>query len=195
MTYSPKLLTSFVLIIFCITSLSCSGPEIAKTYLTFGDYEKDVTKHKKLWGGYKYQQEYILLMDVFLYDGLLLVPLTDKRCLGLGDHGAPASVQQYEEYINKHGRWPNIIGIVSSGTKIKCVELREHGSMWWDSSYFLVLAEIMDGPYEGRMVEISDISKASDDDKMKEIHYLRPKKLKPDIRILRELEIDPIALK
>lgn len=187
MRNSLKLLTSYVFILLCTISILGCHP----AYQDIGAYDKDVTKHEKLWGGYKYQQEYTLLMDVFLRADsnesnpmLLLTPPGGDRYLGLWS--GPYSVQDYEENKELWER-SRIIGIVSSGTKIKCVELREHGALLWGSSLD-IYAEILDGPYKDKVVNIHDISKIVDYDKS-------PMTFKPDIRILRELEIDPIAVK
>ncbi len=145
-------------------------------------HNKDVTQKEDYWGGYEFGQRHELLMDVFIEQvkdwsdrSVLTPPSQLPQCAGL--YSAPNSITEYQE---KPGDWPEVVGIVSAGTQLKCKMLRKHGTLMWGSS-ITIFAEILDGPYKSQIVDIDDLSTMID----KEYRGCILKK--PDPRILREV--------
>ena len=145
-------------------------------------HNKDVTQKEEYWGGYKFGQRYELLMDVFLEqvkdwsERLVLTPPGQlHQCAGL--YSAPETVSEYKE---NPGGWPEVVGIVSAGTQLKCKMLRKHGTLMWGSS-ITIFAEILDGPYKSQIVDIEDLSTMIDKE------YRGCILDNPDPRILREV--------
>lgn len=153
-----------------------------------GAYEKDVSNRQDLWGGYTKGQRYILLHDVFLrkedlgfkyriYAGVPLQELVRGNCFLL--YCAPETIEAYAESPD---RWPLIIGIIKSGTEIECTKVLGWGTLMWPMSH-AVYATIIDGPYAGKLIDISDLSCTRDDCKGNYVSY-------PNPRLLKETESD-----
>jgi hypothetical protein len=145
-------------------------------------HNKDVTPKEDYWGEYKFGQRYELLIDVFLeqandWSSRLVLTPPGQLPQGAGLYSAPNSITEYQQ---KHGDWPEVVGIVGTGTQLKCKTLRKHGTLMWGSS-ITIFAEILDGPYTGQIVDIDDLSTMIDKEYRGIILY------KPDPRILREV--------
>ena len=123
----------------------------------------DVSDHQEWWGGYKYEQKYVLLTDVFLLSDntkkFFLVP--DKSVLRYaGIKPAHESVTDYRNSPKKieqvfEDEWKDtlgnkILGVVDAGTKIQCVHLEKLNgfSICWDFENDIeIYGEILDGPF------------------------------------------------
>ena len=148
-------------------------------------HDKDITQKDQYWGGYERDQIYELVTDVFLEleedwsKRLMLVPPAriERR--------APlwSAPQTIAEYKSNQQNWPQVVGIVNTGTRIRCTKLRKYGSLLWGSSIY-VFAEILDGPHKGKTVDIDDISA------MVRKEYRRCILNKPDHRILKKVEVN-----
>lgn len=145
-------------------------------------HNKDVTTKEQYWGKYKYGQEFEIKTDVFIKqvddwsERLVLTP-EGQLPQQAGLYSAPNSVAEYHR--NPDG-WKNIVGVLNSGTQIKCKMIRKHGTTLWGSS-ITTFAEIMDGPHKGKIVDIDDMSELSSK-KYRGIIFR-----KPDTRILKEV--------
>lgn len=145
------------------------------SYFFYGclNFKTDVTDDEKLLGGYDKNKEYIILRDIFLQsdssglsgDRLILIPESSfKRCLGR--HAtAPKSIEQYrnnpeEATKTEYGKIP-VIGIVTKGTKLKLSRIeRNMGLNWFYGTHdsLTPFAKILTGEFEGKEVDITDIS-------------------------------------
>jgi len=150
---------------------------------SFGEFNNDVTNKQKYWGGYEKDRVYELLKDVFLQveqDRWGEEDYSTKHVLATPEiinyYNSPPSVTVYRAHPK---RYPNVIGVVSSGTKIRCTKLLHHGDLLW-GSIIVYFAEILDGPFKGYLVEIDDISQVANNN--------GPKILKPELRFLRKIE-------
>ena len=137
-------------------------------------FSKDISYRKECWGGYEYNQEYVLLKDVFLLTDdtkkFFLVP--DSSVLrSCGIKSAPKSIKEYRNNPNQIGKvfedeWKDTtgnkaIGVVDAGTRIKCVRLEKISgiSIWWGyENYLDVYGEIIDGPFADFEVNLQDVS-------------------------------------
>lgn len=141
-----------------------------------GEYDKDVTNNKKYWGGYVPNQEYKLNVDLFLNDVsrddqkfVAIVPPDSYRQCG-GFYSSPNTVA---EYLDNPNRWPSTIGVIEEGTIINCTMIRKTGTWLWPESVH-VWGEILNGPYEGVIVTLVDISS-----------YMENGRYSPDERFLK----------
>lgn len=127
---------------------------------------RDISHLRERWGGYRYLGLYTLNIDVFWSvdeeaiapSKSVLVPpreATQGKCDLL--YSAPFSISEYYEEIDK---WPDVQGIVAAGTRIQCIKLINYIPVeivdW--SGIIYMHARILDGPYSGKEVEISDLS-------------------------------------
>ena len=137
-------------------------------------FTRDVSHHKEWWGGYVYEQEYVLLKDVFLLtdntEKYFLVP--DKSVFRYaGIKSAPESVEDYRNSPKKieqafEDEWKDtignkILGIVDAGTRIKCVRLEKLNgfSIWWGFENGIeIYGKIIDGPFTNFEVNMQDVS-------------------------------------
>jgi len=125
-------------------------------------HRRDVSDQPEYWGGYTRGATFELLQHVFAHktvDSLELTPvagpLSDSKPSG---HGTiPRSV---EEYQMKPTQWPDLLGVVCSGTRLETIGVEE-----WSSSGFRrytaqvrLKAKILDGPFTGLSVDITPLS-------------------------------------
>ena len=145
-------------------------------------HNKDVTKKEQYWGEHQLGQQYELKMDVFIKqvddwsERLVLTP-EGQLPQHAGLYSAPNSMAEYDSNPKS---WLDVVGVLNSGTQIKCTMVRKHGTMLWGSSV-TTFAEIMDGHHKGIVVDIEDISVLSSK-KYRGIIFR-----KPDPRILKEV--------
>lgn len=168
------------LIVLC---LACS--------LLMGCYNitTNVSDNAKLWGQYEFGKEYILLIDVFLRKDVG----SKKKDLALvppgafeGEPGrsrlliAPSTVQDYQSDPMKATSAigeDKIVGIIKAGTIIRCALLQKHeGASLWFGSYKTLspYAEIVNGEFVGKMVNIHDLSITSEE--INGVYTYRPDK-------------------
>jgi hypothetical protein len=142
------------------------------------DYTSNVSSKPELWGEYKYQRNYVLLRDIFLqrssqgmapHGRYVLVPEAslDRGC---GRHeSSPNTIAEYEKNpraasIVKSGdnEYPiDVVGIVRKGTRLRTSRLDKHTGISWFYGHVETLtpyAEILDGQFAGKEVDITDIS-------------------------------------
>ncbi len=128
-----------------------------------GEYEKDISHKKELWGGYARGQRYILLHDIFLqkeelgfkyriYAGVPPRELVGNNCPL--DYSAPNMI---EVYLHSPEQWPLMIGIIKAGTEIECTKILGWGTLMWPMSH-TVYATVKDGTYTGKLIDICDLS-------------------------------------
>lgn len=130
-------------------------------------FTSNVSTSEELWGGYKYQHNYLLLRDVFLkrsYQGmacpgrLVLVPESSLKGHPGRHESSPDTISTYK--ANPHRDF-FIVGIVAGGTRLRTIRLDKHAGFNWFYGHVEELtpyAEILDGPYAGKKVDITDIS-------------------------------------
>jgi|OpeIllAssembly_1097287.scaffolds.fasta_scaffold964903_1 hypothetical protein len=142
------------------------------------DYTSNVSNNADLWGEYKYQRNYVLLRDVFIqkssqgmapHGRFVLVPEASfgRHC---GRHeSSPKTIAEYEKNpraaaIVKSGEYEfpiDVVGIVRKGTRLRTSRLDKHTGFSWFYGHVETLtpcAEILDGQYAGKKVDITDIS-------------------------------------
>ena len=107
-------------------------------------HNKDVTQKEQYWGEYKYGQEYELLMDVFIKqvddwsERLVLTP-EGQLYQHAGLYSAPNSVAEYHDNPEA---WVDVVDVLNSGTQIRCMMVRKHGTIMWGSSitqYYIII--------------------------------------------------------
>lgn len=127
-------------------------------------FTKDVTQDEKLWKYYQQNNIYELKVDTFwcfrnnespVPTQSILVPPKNKT-KGKNDllYSAPQSVYDYKI---KQDQWPDVKAIITAGTKIQCNKIVEYKPLGYINSYY-IYAKIINGPYSGHEVEISDLS-------------------------------------
>lgn len=128
-----------------------------------GEYEKDVSNRPQLWGGYSKGERYVLLHDIFLEEEEFPMKMrkyaaaVPKNLTGGNyflHYGGPDTIQ---EFLEKKEQWPEIIGIIKAGTQIECTKVLGWGTLTWPMSHG-VYATILDGPYAGKLIAITDLS-------------------------------------
>jgi hypothetical protein len=147
---------------------------------------RDVTDQDILWGEFRRGGVYTLKYDFFLQEtdsawGERLCLSRSKPLPGSGD--AP-SIREYE---NEPADWPHIKGVVISGVRIRCVKLVSFGAPIFGRALF-PFAEILDGPFQGTSVDISDLNSWKDADEGPN-RMLLPN---PDLRFVEEVTVDGI---
>ena len=146
--------------------------------------EKDVTDREELWGGFRRGGEYALSTDLFLvYEssayakGPALTIPKDVSGVGRMLYRAPVTFAEYEGNPEQwHAK--GVLGVVASGTRVKCVRLTRQSAALW-GKMLVVYAEILDGPHAGTIVDIIDLSRWVKGD---ETGLL----VRPDKRLLKE---------
>ncbi len=141
-------------------------------------FSRDVSHSDSLWGGYNHQKEYKLLRDVFLMrvnTGLLMskkLVLVPEGSLnrGLGRHNSsPDSIAEYkktpkESSVIKGTNYQyslDVVGIIPVGTRFKCTKLKFRSGWTFMTGSVKDLtpwAKILDGPFAGTSVDITDVS-------------------------------------
>jgi hypothetical protein len=146
-----------------LSLIFCHGCYPMVFFQDIGAYEKDVSKKKEVWGGYAKGAIYTLRQDMFLiridksenrmYAVVPSRQLKNQHCIR-GYYSSPASIEAYHADPQQ---WPEIEGILKAGTTIQLDKILKHGAWLWGSSY-TTFAVIMDDPFSGISVDISDIS-------------------------------------
>ncbi len=141
-------------------------------------YSVNIPEKDKLWGGYQYGQEYIVKRDLFLIrphpllmpTKIALVPDNSYKGRQLGRfYAAPNSIEAYEKDPDTGARHKedgfemkvHVIGVVKAGTILKVNEIKKTKA--WTFYYGKTIdltpyAKILNGPYEGKTVDITDLS-------------------------------------
>ena len=119
--------------LFCIVVCSaCLGHAgcLTLSYAVYGAHTplKNVSDREDLWGGFERKAVYELLVDVFMADykhysfGPALAPGKGVQTERPGGQwGGPTTAEAYRQDPE---RWPDIIGLVDAGTRLRCVELK-----------------------------------------------------------------------
>lgn len=146
--------------------------------------KRDVTDREDLWGDFRYGSVYRLKYDFFLR------PTSGdwgkRLCLGrTSELPGSGSAPSVGEYKSNPANWPEIEGIVESGVRVKCVKLFSYGAPGFGRSLF-PMAEILDGPFEGTIVDIANLRSWKDPEKGPK-GMLLPK---PDYRIVDEVNTE-----
>jgi len=146
-------------------------------------HDTNVSRKEQSWGGFKRGQVYETRMDVFLErrqfwgkGPVLAPPNRFPDPLGKMEFEAPPSAGAYHESPE---RWPMVIGIIKAGTRLRCTEIHKYDTLF-QAGVLYPRAEILDGAYAGKMVNIFDLCKSGKRDRK----TLTP--LSPDTRLLRE---------
>lgn len=77
----------------------------------------------------------------------------------------PDAPRSAAEYQRDPGRWSKIVGVMPSGTRLRVTQVRKESFLFLDT-VFSVFAEVLDGPFAGKTVEISWISKGNTENRM-----------------------------
>lgn len=140
--------------------------------------KENVPANSELWGGYTQGAVYELKQDVFF------IKVEDDRegmhhalsPEGNFDHPnrfytVPKSIERYKA----GGRVPSdelvtgsayqlpttTIGVIKGGTRIRCVALTKYSQWTWffgRANWTTVQGELLDGPYAGTIVDLTDLS-------------------------------------
>ncbi len=160
-----------ILLVGCLFFFGClPGPLIVDT--------EDVSSEKQLWNDYRYHGIYKLKVDVFWRiredvptpNKSVLVPPREKT-KGIYNllYSAPQSISDYQK---DQVKWPDVRGVVAADTRIQCTRLIKYNPVGYESSLY-IYARILDGPYSGKEVEISDLSLTTLDPKS-DLYLLSP---------------------
>ena len=126
-------------------------------------WSNDVSEQKKLWGGYSRDAIYKLKADMFIRnrkdiptpaESVLVAPAKNTKGLCYLHYSVPSSLSDYRNNIDA---WPDIVGVVNAGTRIQCTKLIKYTPLGFGSSLY-IKAVILDGPFAGKEVEITDLS-------------------------------------
>ena len=176
---------SLVLIALGFSQSGCIHPTVGASVITYGN--RSVAQKPELWGGYKPDEVYALLSDVFLmpHNGLpsgLAMVLSGETSKALANTGTyqtgPPSVRAY---LADPAKWPNVVGVVVAGTRLKIVDIRKAGDFLRGQSLH-IRAQILDGPFAERIADLCDLSKSAGT-------YEKTQLVAPDRRLL-ELRTD-----
>jgi hypothetical protein len=123
---------------------------------------EDVSGEVKLWGDYKKMGIYKLMEDVFIRN--VELPLPNKQILVAPREktidvytlhfSSPNSISEYDK--NKDN-WKDIKGIVRAGVQLQVTKLIKYKPAGYPDSLY-IYARILDGPYVGQEIEISELS-------------------------------------
>ncbi len=125
--------------------------------------KEDVSDEPNLWHGYKRNGEYILKSDVFLRfredaatPKKIVLVAPRKKTIELCNlsYMSPFSIDEYSE---NRDDWPDIKGIITQGTAIKCIKIVKYNTLGYGSSLY-IYAKILNGPFKEVEAEISDLS-------------------------------------
>lgn len=153
---------ALVLIFLLASSVTCPGCIIFLAGNPIPGRWIEIAPGNPEWGGYVYDAAYDLQVDVFLADmkynshGPALAPGPE-----LGSRkrdpmwGGPTAVAEYEANPEK---WPKMTGVVHSGTRLRTTRMRKEVWSKNGPEPFVVYAEILDGPFAGEKVEITELS-------------------------------------
>jgi hypothetical protein len=123
---------------------------------------ENVSNEEELWFGYSRNGIYQLKVDVFLRVRdtnlpskiVLVAPREETKGLFTLHYTAPWSVKDYKD---NEESWPDIIGVVNAGVRIQCNNLVKYKTTAYGNSLY-IFAKILNGPFKGIEVEISDLS-------------------------------------
>jgi len=121
----------------------------------------DVSGFSALWGEYGKAKEYELVIPLFLIEYDLFpiyapVPISLYPPAGYNTmfraYDAPASTEDYVA-----ADWPDIRGVVDAKTRVRLSRLLLFGTLMVPESFETVVeGEILDGPWKGTRVDLSD---------------------------------------
>lgn len=139
-------------------------------------FTSDVTDNKNLWGGYDVDSKYTLDRPVFIIKTdqitggrLVLVPEESfSRCLGRF-WSAPDSIDEYradpvQAAIKQYDGFEvkiDVVGVLEMGTNLELHKLEKKSawSLWFGRTTTIKpLAKVIDGPFQGKIVDLSDVS-------------------------------------
>lgn len=145
----------FLGILFCILVNSCApGPLLVSN--------EDVSEDSELWCGYLKEGRYLLIEDVFIR--IIDLPLPNKHILVAPREKTKgiytlqfSSPNTIDEYENNREQWNSVKGIVRKNTRLKCTRLIRYDPFLYPDTLY-IYASIIDGPFNGLEVEISELS-------------------------------------
>ena len=151
-----------IAVVLCCFSLVACEVFVYSGYKAIQRPLQRIPRGSELWGGYEKGAVYELQQPVFLSDytnfawSYALVSgegMTREK--KRGEWNGPATV---EEYKHNPGQWPFVLGVVEARTRIRCVSLSKKKAYMYELKYLAVYAKILDGPYKGKTVEITELS-------------------------------------
>jgi len=117
-----------------------------------GHFAQDVSGNAALWDGYRRDGIYELQQDVFIAKGFwgqapeLSAPNGIER---LGMNGYRNDIpQSFEKWRTDPGRYPEILGILGKGTRLRCVRIERQGerTIAKSATFILIYATLLDDP-------------------------------------------------
>lgn len=132
------------------------------------EYNKDVSNSAG-WAGFDRDRIYQTKVPLFLEPG----DYDDNPQLALEKgasfpryYGAPRASASAEAYKANPSQWPDVIGLLEPGTRIRAADLREPGvKIGWLRIFYLgqplfryVRGEILDGPHAGTIASMEAVS-------------------------------------
>lgn len=139
-------------------------------------FTTDATADKALWGGYNLDEEYVLDRPIFILKTnklngghLALVPEGFFKGCSRRKYAAPNSIKEYRsnpeqgsiKIYNYSKVKINVVGVLEKGEKLKLHKLDKltGWSLWAGGATTLKpFAKILSGPYQGKIVDIADVS-------------------------------------
>ncbi len=135
-----------------------------------GEYNKDVSRADVGWAGFERSKIYESKVSLFLGDGE--DGLGPQLKIEKGTHieayryYTPFGPTTAADYKTDPGKWPDVIGILEAGTRIRATELREPGEKLGllrvlyvgAPRYRYVRGIILDGPYAGTTADMRAVS-------------------------------------
>lgn len=158
----------------------------------------DASNDSRLWGGYQHHKEYVLIKDLFLMKvsggmaqsgRLALVPARSDKKRG-GYYDSPETIIAYEadpknaaiiDLGDGASYRIDVVGILRKGTRLRALRLDRHDgwSLWTSGSTTTLTpwAEVLDGEYVGKEVDLTDVSDFTTLPKVDDIFVYEPEKL------------------
>lgn len=149
---ASKLLTFAAIVFVCASLSSCITLfKLATAHTT------NVSGKRHLWGEFQQGQEYLLLKNTFLEKKQdwsafpILATISGEGESGQMEWLAPKTIEEWHQ--NKEA-WKEVIGVVESGTRLRMSGIRK-----WSGGWLYPVAEILDGEFAGREVNIFELTR------------------------------------
>ena len=153
-------------IVGLVLALAIAGSGCITTFAVYAIQDaghwREIRPGNAEWAGYVPGAVYALQEDVFLADfkyyshGPALAPGPDIRPRKRDpEWGGPTTAAEYRANPDA---WPEMQALIPAGTRLKTIRLRKKVYATGDVESFVLFAEILEGPYAGDEVEITELS-------------------------------------
>ena len=126
-----------------------------------GGWDWNISDEPERWAGFEANRIYRLQRDVFVTNvedrtnGLALVPDMDAD-VPRGTVRGPTTIAGYQGDARP---WPQIQGVVESGTRLRATRLRAKGNIRASKATMVyVKAQMLDGEFQGQVLDLQALS-------------------------------------